>query len=158
MQLGNHTARPNWGHLVFVTAMFGICIAYLFDVVHTSTNAQNLLLPVPATFLAAIFYLAVVIRELQPAEGARQEAAPAGRHLDWTRLRTPLLMALVGAYLLAISWTGFDVSTFLFIAASLAVQGERRIVIVLAYSAVFATLVVLGMRMLLPFPLPTLVL
>lgn len=158
MRRGNYRARPDWGHLAFVTAMFGICIAYFFDVISTSTNAQNLLLPLPATFLAAIFYLVVVIREFRPATDVQQDAPPAERRPAWSWLRTPVLMALVGIYLLAITWTGFDVSTFCFIAACLAVQGECRIAAVLAYSAVFTTIVVLGMRMLLPFPLPTLIL
>lgn len=158
MRIGNYRLSGNWGLVGFTAGLFAFGCIYFADAYRSSNNIQNLLLVAPAAALAAVLFVVIVVREvrLEPLT----DAAPTPRR-GWTRsraevLRTPALMAAVGVYLAGISYVGFDISTFLFIGGALAIQGERRPLLLVGYSAVFAVLVVLGMKALLPFPMPNL--
>lgn len=160
MLIGRYRIQANWGHLAFATLLIVLCMAYLYDAASTSTDIENILLVLPATVMASILYLVILGQEVKliPKSVSQPKLELQAHRLSPSQLRTPALMVLVGAYLLAMSYSGFDISTFLFIAASLAVQGERRPLVLFGYSAVFAIIVVLGMKALLPFPFPTLIL
>ena len=146
----------NWGHVAFATFLLVLCVGYLLESASKSTDTQNLLLVLPATGLAAILYLVLLFQELRARRPA--DEAVAATPFAWSQLKTPAIMLLFGLYMLGLTYTGFDIPTFLFIAGALAVQGERRPLIVFGYPAVFTVIVVWGMQQLLPFPIPTLLL
>jgi hypothetical protein len=64
------------------------------------------------------------------------------------------VIGLFALYVLSLEWLGFDVGTVLFIAAFLLLQGERRIVWLVAYSLVFGVAVALFFSNMLPYPMP----
>jgi putative tricarboxylic transport membrane protein len=66
-------------------------------------------------------------------------------------------MALLGVYVLVMDWIGFDAATFLFIAAMMFLQGERRIGWLAGFSLCFAFLVSLFFEYMIPYPMPMLV-
>ena len=65
-------------------------------------------------------------------------------------------MAILGGYILSMDWIGFDVATFLFIAALMFLQGERRIAWLAGFSLVFAFLVSIFFEYMIPYPMPML--
>lgn len=147
----------NWGHVAFATFLMALCIGYLWESASKSTDTQNLLLVLPATCLSGLLYLVLLFQELRvqrPADAVQ----PTVGGITWDKLKTPAIMLLFGLYMLGLTYTGFDIPTFLFIAGALAVQGERRPLIVFGYPAVFTVVVVWGMQQLLPFPIPTVLL
>ncbi|MEX2643498.1 MAG: tripartite tricarboxylate transporter TctB family protein [Acetobacterales bacterium] len=147
----------NWGHVAFATFLLVLCLGYLWESASKSTDTENLLLVLPATGLAALLYLILLFQELRARRSA-DEAMEAPAPFTWSKLKTPAIMFLFGLYMLGLTYAGFDIPTFLFIAGALAVQGERRPLIVFGYPAVFTVIVVWGMQKLLPFPIPTLLL
>lgn len=157
MRFGSYRVDANWGLIAFSGVLLLLGVIYFFDAYSTSNDTQNLLLVAPATALLIVIFFVIVKHEIRltPLQGEGPAAEETGKRFNISMLRTPALMATVGIYILGISYIGFDISTFLFISVSLAIQGERRPLLLVGYSAVFSILVVLGMKALLPFPVPT---
>ena len=63
-------------------------------------------------------------------------------------------MGLFGAFVIAIPYIGFDVATFLFVAATLWLLGERRILILLSLALGISSALSLAALTLLTFPMP----
>jgi len=98
---------------------------------------------------------AVIIEDvLVWRRAVRAGNAAAGERLDW---RVPVLMVLVGLYVLIVVTVGLaDLATFVFVAVSLMLLGERRPWAVGAYSAAFTVAVVGGLKVMLSYDVPTL--
>ncbi|MCP1337915.1 tripartite tricarboxylate transporter TctB family protein [Futiania mangrovi] len=143
---------PSWGHLAFIGAAAAFLIWYFLDAYGASSRLENLMLIAPATAIGLGLCLFLAAAEFVTVEGAAPRTA-----LPAVDPRVPLFMALLAAYVAALVYDlGFDVASFLFLAASLWVLGERRPTLLVVFPAVFTVLIVLGMQELLSIPVPTL--
>lgn len=148
---------------LFVLAMAAFCIWYLIDTRSSSTNIQNLLLVQPAVvgalILCAILLYGILFRrasaEVEAPEEAEDGAIADPEEKDDLR-QIGLLMAFMIGYLCLIPYIGFDAASFVFMAATLLMQGERRPVIVIAVPLVAAIVMTLTFRTLMMVPIPTL--
>jgi hypothetical protein len=159
--LGGRRIRVDIGHLLFVLAIGAWCVWYLFDARVASTNLQNLLLIQPAVVVAVVLVLLVARSTIHfdptpvlPAEGEPAPLTPAEDRREV--LRVFGFMALLAVYLCVIPYLGLDVATFLFVAACLLGQGERRPHIFVGIPLIFTFAMVYGFKALLPIPIPTL--
>lgn len=162
MRIASFRLRAEWGHLAFVVAIAAFCVWYWLDARAASTSTQNLLLIQPAAILA-LFLCAVIAARLvrvervaDEARSGRESAAPPWETLRRTgALRGVLFAALLGAYVAAVLFTGFDVSTFVFLAAGMFLLGERRPLVLLGFAAFFAAALSYAFKHMLSVPVPT---
>ena len=169
LKLGSTSVRIDVGGVVFLTAMMAFCVWYLFDARAASLNPQNLVLIQPAVIVAAILYV-FILRELITF-GRKAEAPAEKRRPSWPMmrressfkptwsiedLRIVAFIAVMAAYVFAMIWLPFDLSTFAFIVASLLLQGERGVLVLLLVPLIFTALVVYMFKAFLSIPVPTL--
>ncbi len=141
--------------LLFTASLAGGCIWYLWDAASQSTNTANLLLLLPATVIAVILSVAVIVEDV--VAWRRSQKAEDGEGEDKLDLRIPILMGLVGLYTLVIVTVGaVDVATLVFVAVTLTLLGERRSWVIVLYSMVFTALVVSGLKVALTYEVSTL--
>lgn len=136
---------------VCVVALLAIVVAaYCYDAFQASADILNLILVLPLSVTVLVLCAAQFALSLR-ADGA---AAPA------TQPVTDVLpvIGLFGAYVLSLHWLGFDIGTFLFIAAFLWLQGERRKIWLIAYSLAFAFALSFFFSAMLPYPMPMMLL
>jgi|GEM_PF-5586490 hypothetical protein len=141
--------------VLFTSGLAVGCIWYLADAASQSTNTANLLLILPATLIAVVLCVAVIVEDVVTWRRAvRAGGAAAAQRLDW---RVPVLMAVVGLYVLVVVTVGLaDLATFVFVAVSLVLLGERRPAVTVTYSATFTVAVVGGLKMMLSYDVATL--
>ena len=142
--------RDDLGHLAFVAAVLIFLAWFAVDTWRISSQLQNLMLVVPvaaAGWLVGLYVATDVI--LRPGRSAPDDSAT-------TDLRIPLFMLAVCAYVAALSLTGFDIATFLFLATALYLLGERSLMPVLGYSLAMTAFAVYGLREMVTVPVPTL--
>lgn len=142
--------------ILFTSVLAVGCIWYLADAASQSTNAANLLLILPATLITVALCVAVIVQDIVTWRRASRagDAAEWTERLDW---RVPVLMALVGLYVLVVVTAGIaDLATFVFVAVSLVLLNERRLWAVVTFSAAFTVAVVGGLKVMLSYDVPTL--
>jgi hypothetical protein len=142
--------------VLFTSALAVGCIWYLADAASQSTNAANLLLILPAALITVALCVAVIVEDVVTWRRASHAGGAAAwtERLDW---RVPVLMALVGLYVLAVVTVGLaDLATFVFVAVSLVLLNERRPWAVVTYSVAFTVAVVGGLKVMLSYDVPTL--
>lgn len=156
LRAGRRTVAVDVPHLLFLTGLVGFCAWYFLDAYTASDTLENLLLIEPAVIAAVILYF-VILRDVirvVPESGAvttgRQPLSP----LVLTRIFGG--MGLLIAYVALMGVIGFDVATVLYVAATLALLGERRPVMLVVLPLVFGLLVVYGFRQMVTVPVPTL--
>lgn len=154
-------ARPpisiQWGHLALLLTIAAIVVAYWLDARATSLRPNNLMLVQPASLLALALVLAVLPQCFVRRSAEAGEDGEDGESLGDLG-RVGALAACFGAFAIGLERVGFDVSTFLFMAAALWLCGERRWWVVLGFSAIFTALLIWGYGALIPFPFPLAVL
>lgn len=145
--------KPDRNRLADLAVLFilaGLAATYAIDAYRASAHILNLILVLPVTvivlLLCAIQFVVAAPRIREPDN----EAEPVRQILP--------VMLLFVAYVISLEWLGFDVGTFIFIAAFLWLHGERRWPWVIGYALAFATLLALFFSMMLPYPMPMLVL
>lgn len=141
--------RRDWGHLALVVLIAGVVGAYLLDTIQASAATDNLILILPAALVALGLCAFLVIGILRRTQAPGDQSPLGG---------TPALMGLFALYIITLPVVGFDVGSAVFVAAALLVDGERRPVNLILVPVVFAVLVTLAFRALVPYPIPTLVL
>ena len=155
MKTGSKHLRVDWAHLALVAGIAAFCLWFWFDARSASSDVQNLLVIQPAAILAlalcAVIAFGAVRAEPDAAGPESGTAARPGR--EW---RGVLVAVLLGLYVLALVPVGFDVATFVFLAAGMYLLGERRPVFLVGYSAVFAAAMSYGFKVMLSVPVPTL--
>jgi len=165
MRIGSVRLHVEWGHLAFVLFMAAFCVWFWLDARAASTNVQNLLVIQPAAIFALLLCAAIAIRlvkieRMDPVEGSPGKHASAASVLRalWRagELRGILVAALLGAYVFGVPLAGFDLATFLFLAAGMFVLGERRPLFLGGFSALFALALSYGFKVMLSVPVPTL--
>lgn len=142
--------KPAWSDAIFLGAVVSWSGWYLQNAWRASPTVENMLLIGPVAIL--IFALAAVIlwQILRPSR-----TAPA-RQPERPSLRVIGSMGLLGLYVLAMNRIGFDLATFLYVAGSLVLLGERRPFVVLLLPLGFALAVTWGLTRLASMPIPTL--
>lgn len=151
---------PDAGHLAVATGLIGWCVWYVYDTVTVARRFDNLAMVVLVAFVALLLYLIIVAQEFlappSPAGAGERGAADGAGGRSAKRLRVAAMMILLVGYVALLPHLGFDAATFVFVALSLVMQGERRIWVAILYAAVFSAVVTLGFVLLVPFPVPTL--
>lgn len=151
-------------HLFFLALLLAFVTWYLWTAAAASPTFSNLILiaPVGAVAIGLLLYIAAAEiagpREARTStaagEGAQPAAAPQTRFRR-TSIGTVLaLMALFGAFVAAMPYVGFDISTFCFTLATLWLLGERHVVFSLTVSLATAIAVSIAALTLLTFPMP----
>ncbi len=152
--------RIDVGHLLLVLFIAGSVSWYFFDAYTASSNIQNIILIAPASLLAIVLCL-VILYQIFTAQtektASRQMLASqhnASTSKDAFRKPVQCLLTRMGRYRIfafiiafglyvgLLERIGFDIATYLFIGTIMALQGERHIGIIVAYSLVFGTLAV----------------
>lgn len=155
------------GHILLLLIILGWTLWYLLDALRVSWNLRNIILIVPLAgiILAAALYelgrqAALGLGWLRPpAAGAAGAALPGEQSQSRADvLRGVILLGMLGLLVFSMSRIGFDLAIFLFLFAALLLLEPRQILAKLVFSVVFTGVVVWGARMMLPFPMPTLLL
>ncbi len=159
MHLGPYRIKADWGHLALAGFIASFCLWYLNDARSSSPRADNLLLILPASLLAIVLFVIIVVKEIKlvriaPDVDSVVETTGRGPAIA-SNLHVPAFMGIMGMYVLSMPYIGFDVATFLFMASSLLIQGERRWPVIVGFSLVFAVLVTWSFKMILSAPVPT---
>ncbi|MXQ14345.1 tripartite tricarboxylate transporter TctB family protein [Microvirga makkahensis] len=163
MRIGNRTYKVDWGHFLVATSIAAFSIAYLLDARATSLNIQNLLLVQPTALFVLLMYLLVLRQCISVAEGAlvpSRSPEPderAARDEERKGLgRIAALIAVFGVFAFTVEDIGYDVAGWVFTVVGLWICGERRIWVLAIFPAIFAIIVVLGFKMMVPYPMTTL--
>ncbi len=143
--------RVAWGQLLLATALAALALAYLLDARSVSLSMNNLLLVQPtALFVLALWFVIA----LGTVSRTGPDAGPSRR--DWLgQARVVAMVVAFGLFIASLERIGYDIAIALFVAAGLFIGGERRVAWLTLFPAVFAALVVLGFRALVPYPFPT---
>lgn len=130
----------------FGAALFSLALAlamsgYALDVLRKSRGMADWLMIVPAAVIGVVA-LAVSIGEdlLAAFRSAGANETVAGERLQ--TYRSVAFMVMLAAYVAAMPYAGFDVSTFIFLAAALFLQGERRPLFCLSFAALVTAVIV----------------
>ena len=165
MRIRGRGYRIDWLHLSFITLIAAGVLWYLFDARSVSLSVNNLLLVQPLAIFALVMYVLIVPQCFRRTDAAEQDKAPEvydplqpqlpeGRALA----RVALLGLALGAFVFSLNPLGFDVAIWLFALATMAVCGERRPIPLIVYPLAVALVAVYGFRMLIHYPMPTLLL
>lgn len=153
----------DWEHLLFAAFLLAFVVWYIWSAALASPSFSNLILigPVGAVAGVLLVYIGLVeiFGRMETADGlsARAEtsgSAAHGRFRSGSLATISALMGLFGAFVVAISYIGFDVATLLFVAATLWLLGERRILVLLSFSLGIAVALSVAALTLLTFPMP----
>jgi hypothetical protein len=139
-------------------ALLGLIIAFAvwltLDARRASPDLENLVLIVPAAVLTVgtACWLAV-------AAALRQEpAGTAAASSGGFAMKVAGLLLLLVLLVAGLEVVGFDVASFLFLLGGAWLLGERRLLPLILFAAIFACLVVMALHAILPFSMPTLLL
>jgi hypothetical protein len=136
--------------LALIAAFAIFVVWYLRACVVAAPTTENLLLILPVAG-AAIVLIAIVAAGIvrESAQSVTATAKP------WTR-RTASVIVAFALYVIALPFAGFDVATFVFVAALLPALGERRPAVVGGLALAIAIGLTAGALATLSYPLPTL--
>jgi len=133
--------------LLVVLGLAGFVVWYLLEAWGASGKTENLILILPISVITLVLCALELFQQLR--QGVTQE------HQNREAVSSVLpVMALFAGYVIALEWLGFDLATVIFVAAFLALQGERRAPWLVGYSVCFGMLVALFFSNMLPYPMP----
>jgi hypothetical protein len=166
-EMGDRRSRyvVDWGHLIFLAAIGAWVLWYLLDAISASLNIHNLLLVAPLAVVALCLCLVILPQCFRRAGEFEAEPSAPGAHgasaLGSTSLRklAPVggLVVALGLYVSLLSFIGFDVATWLFVLATMLICGERRWLPLALYPLLVSLVLIGAFRVLLPYPMYTLV-
>jgi hypothetical protein len=142
-----------WGHLALLAVIVAVIIAYILDARSVSLRTNNLLLIQPAAFIALLLAALVAPQLVQQADPANEDET-ARRARIAELIKVGCLAAAFGVFVFSLETIGFDVGTFVFTAVGLRICGERRIWVMLLYSAFFTAALIYGYQQLVTYPFP----
>lgn len=154
---------PDREHLCFLAILLGFVTWYLWTAAAASFTFSNLILIGPVGAVAVVLLLYVGATEFLgrapsqvPAVSEQTEPPPAagGRFRSASLGTVAALMGLFGLFVVAIPYIGFDVATFIFVAATMGLLGERRVVYLLGLALGIAAALSIAALTLLSFPMP----
>lgn len=154
-RIGFYDVAIDVPHLLVLLCIEAFCLWYLLDARAASTDVQNLLLIEPAAFLAFIFFF-LILRDIVKIAGAPVAMEPRDRLARGKIIRVVGSMALLGMYVGAMDFIGFDLATALYVFGSLALLGERRVWVLAITPIVFAGVAVFAFKEVVSIPFPVL--
>lgn len=131
-----------------------ITIWYLIDCYKASATTENLLLILPVGIIVlclSLWISATTFRDSRRAAEPKEEKKKEKKEVSVLGA-----MIILAGFVLSMDWIGFDVATFLFIAALMFLQGERRLAWLGGFSFIFAFLVSIFFEYMIPYPMPML--
>ena len=159
--MGKAFKRLDWGHVAFVVFIAVTVVWYFADAYAASATVANLILIAPATALALGLCALILVSQIRATLAGAPSEAPStdGPKAAWgfARYRPMAFIGVFGLYILGLVTIGYDVASWLFIAATMALNGERRLWMIVGYSVGFGTLAVWLFGLIIPYPMPTLV-
>ena len=157
MRIGSYRVSADLGHLAFLAAMASFCAWYLLDTWRASDEVENLLLILPGVVIAICLGVVILFETVHISREApaKDDPAPAAKTppLDW---RIPAMILLLILFVLSMAFIPYDIATIAFVFLSLALNGERRWPVLLAYPVVFSVLVTYTFKNILSLEFPTL--
>ena len=147
--LGRRKVAVDLPHLAFATAIVGWAVWFCRDAWISGPDVENLILIVPVTIAAVIFYPFVIAGCF-----GSHETFEAPRHTRGNGIKIAGTMVLLAGLVVAGPLIGFDVVSFVYMFAMLFFLGERRIVILLLVPLIFCAVVIYCFNNLLATPLP----
>ncbi|SEA77209.1 Tripartite tricarboxylate transporter TctB family protein [Desulfuromusa kysingii] len=148
--------RSLYSELSLVSFFLILTCWYLFDSYKASASTENLLLILPSASVVILLCLWVVLRTCFNFRKQKEVVSEEEQPKPEKKVSVLAAMALLAGYVLSMDWIGFDVATFLFMAALMFLQGERRLVWLGGFSFGFAFLVSLFFEYMIPYPMPML--
>lgn len=145
--------RIAWGHLALVTALAAAAVAYLIDARRVSLHPHNLLFLQPTAILVLVLWAIIAIACLR---GDRTGEAPAQTWPE--RLKVLALVGAFGLFILGVERIGYDIAAWAFVTVAIAIGGERRPLMLALFPAVFAAVVIVAFKAMIPYPLVTAIL
>ncbi|HEY9211577.1 MAG TPA: hypothetical protein VIQ29_01850 [Ancylobacter sp.] len=163
MRIGRQSYVIDYGHLALVTLIAAFIIWYILDARSVSLSINNLLLVQPVAIFALAMYLFIVpqcFHKVDARETAKKPAEldPLSPILPSERsdvIKMAALGASLGLMVFLLDVIGFDIAMFLFVAAAMAICGERRPLHLLLFSLTVTVVAIYGFRALIPFPMFT---
>lgn len=162
MRIGSYVVRAEPLHVAALVGFAGFVIWYALDAWRASPHVENTILIVPTSIIALLLIVAILpqaVRFEKATAPTTEEASPS-KPAPWSeRHRAELSavgqMILLGGFVFLIPVMGFDIATFVFVAASMFVMGERRWPLLLLYPALFALALTGGMKAMMSIDLMT---
>jgi hypothetical protein len=144
--------RVAWGQLALVTALAALAALYLVDARSVSLSVNNLLLLQPTALVVLGLWAVIAFGCIRRRD---DDVAEEGRP-DWpARIRVVSLVAAFGLFTVSLERIGYDIAIAVFVAVALWIGGERKPLTLGLFSVVFTVAVVMGFRLLVPYPFPT---
>ena len=168
--------KSQTANLLILFALFSLSGWYLWDSWRASSHIYNLIFVLPLTVAIMLLCTLAFIRDLlapavfaknreeggKPREGAQSrrktEKEKTEEKADGEDAKSLQAILLFTIYVVTLPWLGFDVGTFLFLAAFLRLAGEAKWPWVFGYSLVFSLGSALFFSYMLPYPMPLLLL
>lgn len=154
---------PDWEHLLFAAFLLAFVVWYVWTAAAASPSFSNLILigPVGAAAGALLLHIGAIeifgrteAAGVLSAQAETSGGAVHGRFRSGSLATIAALMGLFGAFVVAIPYIGFDVATLLFVASTLWLLGERRVLVLLSLALGIAVVLSLAALTLLTFPMP----
>jgi len=154
------------GHIALLVVILGWTLWYVFDALGVSSNMRNIILIVPTAVIVTLAATWELLRQV--AMGLSWIATPVEVPSDLPGAEVPqmradvvrgvILLGMLGVLVFSLAHVGFDLAVFVFLVASLILLDRDRMLAKVAFAAIFTVIVVGGARMLLPFPMHTILL
>jgi len=158
VQIHKWKIQADWSHIVLATMMTAVSVWYFLDARDASSSTYNLIMIAPCVATIVFLYLVTLVLEIRvhslDADHLPQEQSLRGL-LEPASIRNAAMMTLLVVYVLLLEPLGFEIASFLFIALSLLLQGERRIERVVIFSALFSAFATWTISSLSLTPIPT---
>lgn len=150
----NHINFPEIGLVSFFLLVSGW---YLIDAYEASSSTENLLLILPVATVVIVLCLWILSRVFFQTP-RKKTKTKTEEHSKIEKKKVSVLgaMIILAAFILSMNWVGFDLATFVFLAALMFLQGERRPIWLVGFSLVYAILVSLFFEIMIPYPMPML--
>ena len=126
------------GHGLLLVGFAAFTAWYLIDSYRASARVENLLLIVPVAAVCLSLSIALLLREVWATRPPVVDGWEEGDSTAGSDRRPILQLAALVAFLLLIPLLKLDGAAFVFLALSLRLQGERRVVVIIAYAALIA--------------------
>jgi hypothetical protein len=142
-------------HLVFATVIAAWCLWYCLDALHAQRTVSNLIMIVPATIGALIFYLVIAAGCLHILGPDEAHAASERRPLEpGIGVKVAGTMAMLMAFVIVGPTVGFDVACLLYVGGMLFFLGERRMLMLILVPVLFCGIAIYCFSQVLYTPLP----
>ncbi|HEV2559286.1 MAG TPA: tripartite tricarboxylate transporter TctB family protein [Microvirga sp.] len=155
MQFERSRRFIDWGHLALLIALAGLASWFLLDARAASLNINNLLLVQPTVLFVLGLILLIIPQCFRARSNADQIDAPAAKP---NVVKTSAVALCLAAFVFLIDTIGFDTAMLLFVLGTMIICGERRPLPLLIYPLAVTLTLISGFKLLMPYPMTTLVL